>query len=162
MRGQQPGQIHSKTSVTLSRPAVAWGESSEKCTGSFPLTQTHPGQGAELAVRRKQLLAGPFHSWSNFPPAAALRRRSETYHRILQRSAALWSSARRGSGRSCKLQVSDFGKLFLCSGSSVVSLGSGKSFPYNMRYSVSRTFPSCTTSLSKFFILVYLTFQSKP
>lgn len=111
MRGQQPGQIHSKTSVTLSRPTAVWGQSSEKCTGSFPLTRTPSGQGAELAVRRRQLPAGPFHPWSNFSPAAALSGRSETYHRIWQRSAALWSSARSGSGRSCKLQVSDSWKI---------------------------------------------------
>lgn len=64
-----------------------------------------------------------------------------------------------GEAANCKCQTP--GKLFLCSRFSVVFLGSGKNFPCNMGYSVSRTFPSYTMSLSKFFILVYLTFQSK-
>lgn len=75
-------------------PAAVWGQSSEKCTGSFPLTPTPPGQGAELAARRRQLPAGPSHPWSNFSQAAALSRRSETYHGIWQRSAAFCSSDR--------------------------------------------------------------------
>lgn len=56
-----------------------------------------------------------------------------------------------GKAANCKCQTP--GKSFLCSPFSVVSLGSGKNFTYNMGYSFSRTFPFCTTSLIKVFIL---------
>lgn len=94
VRSKQPGQMHSNTSVTLHRPAVAQGQSSKKWIGTFPLTRIPSGQCAESAARISQLIASPFHPWSSFSQAAALSRRSETYQGIWQRSAALWNTAR--------------------------------------------------------------------
>lgn len=125
---------------------MAWGQSSEKCPGSFPPTRTPPGQGAESDNHHQVLLTLGQTSHRQQHSAGEMRL-TMGFDRDQQLFAAL-PEVYQGETANCKCQTP--GKLFLCSW---FSLGSGKNFPYKMGYSFSRTFSFCTTSLSKFFIL---------
>lgn len=151
MRHQQPRQSHSNTS----NPG-----------------QANYGMGPKLRKLHRILSTDSNTSWSgcrmgrektitsrSFSPLVKLLTSSNTQQkwdlpRDLTEISSFMELCQKhylGEAANCKCQTP--GKLFLCSQFFVVSLGSGKNFPYNMGYAVSRTFPFWTISLSKFLIL---------